>query len=76
MEKGNLIISRRRDESAVCRVKVPGMEDVEVIVGIAEIRGDKVWLSIAAPKDLVSIHRSEVQQRIDREQRPKPEIED
>ena len=53
-----LILSRRKDESIMIG------EDVELIV--VEVRGDRVRLGIAAPKD-VPVHRREIYDAIKRE---------
>lgn len=52
-----LCLSRKKDESIMVG------EDVEIVV--MEIRGDKVRLGIAAPKD-VPVHRKEVFEKIQR----------
>lgn len=54
-----LVLSRHKDEKVVI-----GDGLIEIVV--VEIRGDKVRLGFNAPKD-ISIHRSEVQESIDRE---------
>lgn len=54
-----LVLSRHKDERVVI-----GDGLIEVVV--VEIRGDKVRLGFNAPKD-ISIHRSEVQDSINRE---------
>jgi carbon storage regulator len=53
-----LVLSRRPSE--VIRIG----EDISIMV--VEIRGDKVKLGIAAPKD-VAVHRQEVYERIQAE---------
>lgn len=46
-----LVLSRKRNESIII--------GHEIIITVADIRGDKVRLAIAAPDD-ISIHREEV----------------
>ena len=53
-----LVLDRYVDESIVI--------DKNIIVTINKITGDKVRLGITAPKS-ISIHRKEVQEAIDRE---------
>ena len=53
-----LILSRRKDESIMIG------EDVEIVV--VEVRGDRVRLGIAAPKQL-PVHRREIYEAIRRE---------
>lgn len=55
-----LILSRRKDESIMIG------EDVELIV--VEVRGDRVRLGIAAPREL-PVHRREIYDAIKREER-------
>jgi carbon storage regulator len=55
-----LVLSRQRDESIVIGDKV--------VVTIVDIRGDKVRLGIEAPHD-VAVHRQEVYEAIQRENR-------
>jgi carbon storage regulator len=50
-----LVLSRKKDES----VRIGS----DIVITIIEIRGDKVRLGFAAPKD-VSIHRQEVYEKI------------
>ena len=38
---------------------------MELHLMVVEIRGDKVRLGVEAPRDLVRVHRQEVQERID-----------
>lgn len=57
-----LILSRHRDESVV----ITGPDGSRTIVTIVDVRGDKVRLGFAAPPE-VTVHRDEVQHRIDRE---------
>ena len=53
-----LVLSRKRNESIVI--------DGNIIITIVEIRGDKVRLGIAAPKN-IPIHRREIQAMIQAE---------
>jgi carbon storage regulator len=53
-----LVLSRRKDESIMIG------DDVEIT--IVDVRGDKVRLGIAAPKD-IPVHRKEVYDAIQRE---------
>lgn len=62
MEKGNLVLSRHKDETII--VAPEGHEPIEVTV--VEIRGDKVRLGVEAPRE-VPVHRREIQDAIDRE---------
>ena len=55
-----LVLSRKKNESIVI--------NNDITITIVEIRGDKVRLGIVAPKD-VSVHRQEVYQRIQVENR-------
>jgi carbon storage regulator len=50
-----LVLSRKKDES----IRIGS----DIVITIIEIRGDKVRLGFAAPKD-VSIHRQEVYEKI------------
>lgn len=59
-----LVLSRHRDESIYI--------GNNIVVTIVDIRGDKVRLGIEAPAD-VPIHRREVYEAIQREQRRKPQ---
>lgn len=56
-----LVLSRHRDESVV-------IANGLVTVTVVEIRGDKVRLGFTAARD-VSIHRQEVQDKVDAEGR-------
>ena len=56
-----LVLSRKKGETVIITV---GTETIRVIV--SDIRGDKVRLGFAAPKD-VTIHREEIQGEIDAE---------
>jgi carbon storage regulator len=53
-----LVLSRQKDESIMIG------DDVEIT--IVDVRGDKVRLGIAAPKD-IPVHRKEVYEAIQRE---------
>jgi len=68
MSKGNLVLSRYRDESIMIG------DDVEIT--IVDVRGDKVRLGITAPKS-IAVHRREVYDAIQREKDAKtPEEEE
>ena len=60
-----LVLSRQRDESIII--------GDNVIVTIVDVRGDKVRLGIEAPRE-VSVHRREVYEAIQRENRQAAEI--
>lgn len=62
MSKGNLVLSRKKNETII--VAPEGHEPIEVTV--VEIRGDKVRLGVEAPRE-VPVHRREIQDAIDRE---------
>lgn len=71
-----LVLSRMRDESIVCRLPagfVVPPEGFEIVISPVDIRGDKVRIGIDAPETL-SIHREEVQNRIDDEFRKHGEL--
>jgi carbon storage regulator len=53
-----LVLSRQKDESIMIG------DDVEIT--IVDVRGDKVRLGIAAPRD-IPVHRKEVYEAIQRE---------
>lgn len=53
-----LVITRRKDESVVI--------DNDITITVFELSGNRVRLGIEAPQH-ISIHRGEVQDRIDRE---------
>lgn len=55
-----LVLSRKKNESIII--------DDNIIITVVEVRGDKVRLGIQAPKE-VPIHRSEVFEAIQHEQR-------
>ena len=50
-----LVLSRKKDESIVI--------NNDIVITVVEIRGDKVRLGIAAPKE-VPVHRQEVYEAI------------
>ncbi len=56
-----MILTRRVNEAV--------MVGNDVVVTILEVKGNQVRIGIVAPKD-VSVHREEVFDRIQREQRP------
>ena len=55
-----LVLSRHRDESIII--------GDDIIITVVDIRGDKVRLGIAAPIE-ISVHRQEVYEAIQRENR-------
>ena len=55
-----LILSRYRDESVIVTT-VEGRIEITIM----SVRGDKVRLGFVAPKS-VTVHRKEIQQRIDK----------
>lgn len=59
-----LVLSRHRDESIV----INGGTADEIVIMVVDIRGDKVRLGISAPIE-IPVHRLEVQQAIERENR-------
>lgn len=59
-----LVLSRKRDESIII--------GDSVVVTVVDIRGDKVRLGIEAPKE-VPVHRREVYDAIQRENRARTE---
>lgn len=50
-----LVLSRKKDESIVI--------NDNIVITVVEVRGDKVRLGIAAPRD-VAVHRQEVYEAI------------
>ncbi|WP_442482089.1 carbon storage regulator CsrA [Aeoliella sp. SH292] len=60
-----LVLSRQRDESIII--------GDNVVVTIVDVRGDKVRLGIEAPIE-ISVHRQEVYEAIQRENRKAAEI--
>jgi len=61
-----LVLSRQRDEVIMIG------EDIEITV--VDIRGDKVRLGIAAPKE-IAVHRKEVYEAIKRENRAAAQVQ-
>lgn len=61
-----LVLSRKKNEKIVI--------DENIIITIVEVRGDKVRLGIEAPRE-VPIHRSEVYDAIQNEQKSASEAE-
>ena len=61
-----LVLSRQRDESIII--------GDNVIVTIVDVRGDRVRLGIEAPRE-VSVHRREVYEAIQRENREAAKIQ-
>jgi carbon storage regulator len=61
-----LVLSRQKDESIMIG------DDVEIT--IVDVRGDKVRLGIAAPRE-IAVHRREVYDAIQREKKQKTEQE-
>lgn len=59
-----LVLSRHRDESIV----INGGTADEIVITVVDIRGDRVRLGISAPIE-IPVHRLEVQQAIERENR-------
>ena len=60
-----LVLSRQRDESIVI--------GDNIVVTIVDVRGDKVRLGIEAPRE-ISVHRREVYDAIQRENRQAAQI--
>lgn len=56
-----LVLSRKKNESVVI--------NNDIVITVIEIRGDKIRLGIAAPKD-VPVHRQEVYDAIHGQQKP------
>jgi len=61
-----LVLSRKQSELVVIRVP-PSSETQEIKVLVTEICGDVALMGFDAPR-AVTIHREEVQERIDQEQ--------
>jgi carbon storage regulator len=61
-----LVLSRQRDESIMIGDKV--------VITIVDIRGDKVRLGIQAPEE-IPVHRQEVYEAIQRENRRAGQVE-
>ena len=57
-----LVLNRKRDETVVIRCP----DGTEIVVMVVQIRGDHARLGFTAPPG-VTIHRGEVQDRIDAE---------
>ncbi len=64
MHKPMLVLSRRHDEQIVIADNI--------VITVVEILGDKVRLGFEAPRE-VTIHRKEVYDRIQRDQRQENE---
>src|SRR5437763_12329635 len=64
--KTMLVLSRHRDESIII--------GDDIIITVVDIRGDKVRLGIAAPIE-ISVHRQEVYEAIQRENRQASRLE-
>jgi carbon storage regulator len=60
-----LVLSRQRDESIII--------GDNIVVTVVDVRGDKVRLGIDAPRE-VSVHRREVYEAIQRENREAAKI--
>lgn len=60
-----LVLSRQRDESIVI--------GDNIVVTVVDVRGDKVRLGIEAPRE-VSVHRREVYEAIQRENKQAAQI--
>ena len=60
-----LVLSRKINQAIV-------INHGEIVITVADIRGDKVRLGIQADPS-ISIHREEIQDIIDRERRPGPD---
>jgi carbon storage regulator len=60
-----LVLSRQRDESIII--------GDNIVVTILDVRGDKVRLGIDAPRE-VSVHRREIYEAIQRENRQAAQI--
>src|SRR5271170_657781 len=64
--KPMLVLSRHRDESIII--------GDDIVITVVDIRGDKVRLGIAAPIE-ISVHRQEVYEAIQRENRQASRLE-
>jgi carbon storage regulator len=62
-----LVLSRQKDESIMIG------DDVEIT--IVDVRGDKVRLGIAAPKE-IPVHRKEVYEAIQREKNEQKKVQE
>jgi carbon storage regulator len=60
-----LVLSRQRDESIII--------GDNIVITVVDVRGDKVRLGIDAPRE-VSVHRREVYEAIQRENREASQI--
>lgn len=60
-----LVLSRQRDESIII--------GDNIVVTVVDVRGDKVRLGIDAPRE-VSVHRREIYEAIQRENRQASQI--
>jgi carbon storage regulator len=74
-----LVLSRHRDESIVVPVTAIDPQtgqkvDVLLEFMVVDIRGDKVRLGVEAP-NFIPVHRREVYEAIQREQRKNPPTE-
>lgn len=56
-----LVLSRKRDETLMIG------DDIKIMV--VDIRGDKVWIGIEAPR-AVAVHRQEIYDAIQKERSP------
>jgi carbon storage regulator len=61
-----LVLSRQRDESIII--------GDNIVVTVVDVRGDKVRLGIDAPRE-VSVHRREIYEAIQRENRQAAQIQ-
>lgn len=61
-----LVLSRHRDESIII--------GDDIVITVVDIRGDKVRLGIAAPIE-ISVHRQEVYEAIQRENRQASQLD-
>ena len=58
-----LVLTRKKNESLIIRD--------DIVITVVDVRGDKVRLGIAAPKD-VTVHRREVYDAIKKAAQEKP----
>ncbi len=58
-----LVLTRKKNESLIIRD--------DIVITVVDVRGDKVRLGIAAPKD-VTVHRREVYDAIKKAEQEKP----
>ncbi len=61
-----LILTRRCAETLV-------VGDGEITVTVLGVKGNQVRIGVNAPKE-VSVHREEIQQRIQKEKHPEPSL--